>query len=70
MGQGGIPPWLGKAEIRRCSLPQSNVPEYLIDKRTHHESTGQKEAMKYLRENCHHHIKCSAANSLAALIWK
>ena len=51
------------------SAIQSNVMGYLIDKNTHHESTGQREVMKYLRENCHHYI-CSTANSLAALMWK
>ena len=28
------------------------------------------EAKKYLRENSYHRIKCSVANSLAALMWK
>ena len=32
------------------SAIQSNVPGDSIDKGTHHESTGQREAMKYLRE--------------------
>ena len=52
------------------SVIQSNVPGYPINKNTHHESIGQREAMKYLRESCHHHIKCSVANSLAPLMWK
>ena len=52
------------------SVIQSNVLGYPINKNTHHESTGQREAMKYLRESCHHHIKCSVANSLAPLMWK
>ena len=25
---------------------------------------------KYLRESCYHRIECSAANSLAAFIWR
>ena len=74
---------VGKGELRRnvfsakqskgqkvWSAIQSNVLGYLIDKNTHHESTGQREVMKYLRESCHHYIKCSTANSLAALMWK
>ena len=52
------------------SVIQSNVLGYPINKNTHHESTGQREAMKYLSESCHHHIKCSVANSLAPLMWK
>ena len=52
------------------SVIQSNVLGYPINKNTHHESTGQREAMKYLRESRHHHIKCSVANSLAPLMWK
>ena len=40
------------------------------DTNAHHESTGQREAMKYLRERCNHCIKCSMANSLTALMWK
>ena len=72
---------VGEGELRRnaslakqnrgqkvWSAIQSNVLRYPIDKRTPHESTGQKEAMKYLRENYHHRIKCVAANFLAALI--
>ena len=27
-------------------------------------------AQKYLRESCYHHIKCSAANFLAAFMWR
>ena len=49
---------------------QSNISRDSIDKNTHHESIGQKEVMKYLRESCYHHIKCFVANSLAALMWK
>ena len=49
---------------------QSNILGDSIDKNTYHESIGQREAMKYLRESYYHHIKCSAANFLAALMWK
>ena len=41
-----------------------------IDKDTHHESIGQREAMKYLRESLYHHIEYSVANSLATLMRK
>ena len=49
---------------------QSNILRGFIDKEIHHESIGQREAMKYLRESCYHHIEYSVANSLAALMWK
>lgn len=52
------------------SVIQSNVLRDFIDKDIHHESTGQKEVMKYLRESYYYRIECSAANSLAALMWK
>ena len=52
------------------SVIQNNVLEDSIDKNTHLESTGQREAMKYLRESCYYLIECSAANSLTALMWK
>ena len=48
----------------------SNVSRDSIDKDIHYESTGQREAMKYLRESYYHCIECSAANSRAALMWK
>ena len=50
------------------SAIQGNVPGDSIDKDTHHESTGQREAVKYLRESYYHRIECSVTNSLAALI--
>ena len=49
---------------------QSNILRDSVDKDTHHESTRKKEVMKYLKESCYHRIECSAANSLAALMWK
>ena len=30
----------------------------------------REENSKYLRKNCHHHIKCTAATFLAALMWR
>ena len=50
------------------SAIQGNVPRDSIDKDTHHEGTGQKAIMKYLRESCYHRIECSVTNSLAALM--
>ena len=52
------------------SAIKSNTPEDSIDKDKHHESIRQREVKKYLRESCYYCIKCSVANSLAALMWK
>ena len=72
-----------KSDPRRnaCSVEQSrdhkvwsdiksNVLDNSIDEDKYQKGTGQREAMKYLRESCYHCIKCSAANSLAALMRK
>ena len=52
------------------SAIQSNILGDSIGKDTHHESTGQREAMQYLRESYYHRIKYFVTNSLAALMWK
>ena len=52
------------------STIQGNVLGDSIDKDKHHRSVGQREVLKYLRESCYHRIKCSVANSLAALMRK
>ena len=52
-----MPPRLSKAEVRRCRLPsRSNILGDSIDEDIHYESTRQRKAMKYLRENCYHRI--------------
>ena len=62
---------MSKTEVKKCGLPsRNNVPRDSIDKDTHHESTGQRKAIKYLRESCYHRIECSATNSIGALMWK
>ena len=45
------------------SAIESNVPGDSIDNDTHHESTGQRGTMKYLRESCYHRIEYSVTNS-------
>ena len=35
-----------------------------------YEHTRRKETQKYLRERCHHRIKCTAATFLAAFMWR
>ena len=52
------------------STIQGKIPGDSIDKDMHHESTGQREAIKYLRKSCCHHIECSVANSLVTLMRK
>ena len=49
---------------------KSNVSNNSTSDDKYQERIGQREAMKYLRENCYHRIECSAANSLAALMRK
>ena len=49
---------------------QSNLPRNSSDRDVHLKCTKGLEAQKYLRESCYHRIKCSAANFLAALMWK
>ena len=49
---------------------KSNVLDNSIDEDKYQEGTGQRKAMKYLRESCYHRIKCSVANSLTALMRK
>ena len=50
------------------STIQGKIPGDSIDKDMHHESTGQREAIKYLRKSCYHHIECSVTKSLAILM--
>ena len=35
-----------------------------------HEHTRRKETQKYLRESCHHRIKCTATTFLTAFMWR
>ena len=49
------------------SAIQSNVLGVSIDKNARHGGVG---AMKYLRKSYYHRIECSAANSLAAFMWR
>ena len=49
---------------------QSDVSGSSINKDMHCERIRQIGAEKYLRESCYHRIKCSATNSLAALMKK
>ena len=56
--------------LKVWSTIQGNIPGDSIDNDTYHESTRQREAMKYLRESFYNRIECSVANSLVALMRK
>ena len=62
----------GGSVVRDRSIVRKtwNVPGNSVDKDMHCEHTRQMGVEKYLGENCYHHIKCSIANSLAALMRK
>ena len=49
--------------LKVWSAIQGNVIGDSIDKDTHHEGIGQRRTMKYLRESCYRHIRCSVTNS-------
>ena len=49
---------------------QGDVPGGSINKDMHYERTGRMGARKYLRKSCCHLIECSAANFLAAFMWR
>ena len=49
---------------------QNDVPRSYIDNDMHCERIGQMGAKKYLRKSCYHCIECSAANFLAAFMWR
>ena len=49
---------------------QSDLPRSSNDMDVCHKRTRKMGTQKYLRENCYHHIECSVANSLTALMRK
>ena len=49
---------------------QGNLPRSSSGRNVYLEYTRGLGAQKYLRESCYHRIKCSAANFLAALMWR
>ena len=51
-------------------IVQSDLLGNSTDRDVNYERTGGMKAQKYLRESCYHHIECSVANSLAALMRK
>ena len=53
---------------KRWSVVQSNVLGSSIGTDKHYRDIGQEKVQNILGESCCHHIKCTAANSLAALM--
>ena len=52
------------------SAIKSNVSNNSTVEDKYQEGIGQREVMKYLRENCYHCIECSTTNTLAVLMRK
>ena len=52
------------------SNDQSDLPRSSSDRDIHHKHTRRRGTQKYLRENCYHRIKCTAATFLAAFMWR
>ena len=63
---------LGQAKHRSNIDPndQSDLLGSSNDRDVRHKRTRKMGTQKYLRENYYHHIECSVANSLAALMRK
>ena len=63
---------LGQAKHRSNIDPndQSDLLGSSNDRAVRHKRTRKMGTQKYLRENYYHHIECSVANSLAALMRK
>ena len=63
---------LGQAKHRSNIDPndQSDLLGSSNDRAVRHKRTRKMGTQKYLRENCYHHIECSVANSLTALMRK
>ena len=53
-----------------CSNDESDLHKGSSDRDVPHEHTRRKGTQKYLKKNCYHRIKCTAATFLAALIWR
>ena len=49
---------------------QSDLPGNSNDRDVRYKRTRKMRTQKYLRKNCYHHIECSVANSLTALMRK
>ena len=55
---------------KESSIIQSEIPKVLLIRICTVNVQDKMKTEKYLRESCYHRIECSAANSLAAFMWK
>ena len=66
-----MPYRLIKVEVRKVGLPSRGaLQENYVDTNKHYRNIGLGGVLKYLGESYYHHIECSAANFLVALIWR
>ena len=55
---------------KESSIIQSEIPKVLLIRICTVNVQDKMKTEKYLRKSCYHRIECSAANSLAAFMWK
>ena len=62
----------GMINIAQICIPtmKETFIEAPSDRDVPHEYTRRKGTQKYLRKNCYHHIKCTAASFLDAFMWR
>ena len=71
VGRGGVSPQLNEEGVRRCILlSRVTFQEVLLIRICIVNIQDKMGVEKYLVESCYHRIKCSVANSLAALMRK
>ena len=64
-------PWPDEAEVLRDDLlARVTTPKIQLEWTSIAEISNKEEFQNILGENCYLRIKCTAANSLAALMWK
>ena len=49
---------------------RGDLPRNSVNRDVHHEHIKKRGTQKYLRERCHHRIKCTTATFLAAFMWR
>ena len=71
MCRGWRRPRLDKAEVLRNGLlARVTIPEIQLERTRIAETSDKEESQNILGESCCLRIKCTAANSLAVLMWK
>ena len=59
-----------KYNSNKYSNDQTDLPWNSNDWDVHHEHTRRRGTQKYLGESCYHHIECTVASFLTALMWR